>query len=139
MNEAFRVRLYEADAENGLPGNVSFETIAVDRVREPTGLEIRGSGVSMADYMFKINLAMPMSLSASTPYWLEIAQLGESESTFVWEFSPVDPNGFAFRSPGDAEWQIASSGKSLAFQLSTIPEPGTLSLLALGGLALFRA
>ena len=135
-NETFRIRCYEADPGNALPGNVLSESTVFDPPRQATGLFVAGLGVRLAEYVFEATLATPISLSPNVPYWLEIAQFGDPDSGFAWEDSSVNQNGFAFQSPSGSQWQLTSSTADLAFQLSTAPEPGPLALVALGfGLA----
>jgi hypothetical protein len=131
--ETMRIRLYGDD--NGLPGNLLYDSTVVNPFRAPTGLFVPsppGTCCMFPEYMFEADLTTPMSLSSNIRYWLEIAQIDNANSSFDWEYSSADQNGFAYSYPSDASWQASSFPADLSFQLDTVPEPGALALIILG-------
>ena len=140
VTQTMRVRFYDARIQDSLPGTVLFEETFVDPSYAWTGRQVL-TGAVPNEYKFDVDLTTPFSLTASTPYWLEIVQDGATNSLFRWEFSrSAEVNGHAFVNSASGDWRSSQSLTSdLAFQLSTIPEPGTATLLLLGSsLALRR-
>lgn len=129
-SETMRIRVRTARPSDGLPGDLIYEQIAVDPTRTATG-RIVLVGNSPREYYYQFNLPTPLQLSAQTLYWLEIAQLGDLNTAFRWEYSVTDPNSFAVLNLNGPDWRIATiDGVSLAFQLTAFPEPATAMLLA---------
>jgi hypothetical protein len=130
-DETFRLRFYGARPGDGLPddGNVIFEESFVAPLRTATG-QIVDADVTAPEFVYQTNLSGDVFLQADTPYWLEIVQVGDFGSHFRWESGFGLVNGFAFLNLNVPDWQLTSG--SLAFQLSTVPEPQTFALLVSG-------
>jgi hypothetical protein len=132
-SETIRVRVYGSRTVDGLPNefDIRFEQSYSDLSRAATGRTIAVQG-RPAEHLYQADLESGVSLLSNTTYWLEIAQIGDPDSTFRWETGFGAITGHAFVNSIVADWE-ASSG-SFAFQLSTIPEPSTgiCVILALG-------
>jgi len=133
-SEVMRVRFYSDDG--GLPGDILFEQELVNPTRVATG-EVILVGELPPEYLFESQID-PFDMAANTLYWLEIVQLGDMDSHYRWEYSLSEPTDFAFRNTFFPEWDNAGLVSSLAFQLSTVPEPTTVVLVMLGGSLLIR-
>jgi hypothetical protein len=132
--EIIRIRFYQSRPSDGLPDedDVLFEETFLDPSRTATG-NVIWLGALPPEYVFEVDLPTPVILDAGTPYWLEITQIGNIDSLFRWEFSRADENGQAFTNPNTDGWRATTSITSdTAFQLSTIPEPMTLTLFLTG-------
>ncbi|MEE8170921.1 MAG: PEP-CTERM sorting domain-containing protein [Phycisphaerae bacterium] len=136
-SESFRVRFYDARPSDGLPGNILFEEAFLNPSRTMTG-EIISVGIGPHEYFYEVDLVTPFAADASTPYWIEVTQLGDVSTLFRWETSAADLSGFAFMNTDFADWTDPGAVSDLAFQLSTIPEPSTVLLLMIGMPCLFR-
>jgi hypothetical protein len=134
-SETVRIRFYDARPSDGLPGDSLFENSGSNPVRALTGAIVHGivpgTAATAPEYEFGVDLAVPFSLDAGSTYWLEIAQIGDRSSRFEWEYSGTRPDSFAYAYPSDAQWQSGSWG-NLAFELSRVPEPATLTLTVMG-------
>lgn len=139
-NETFRLAFYPARAD-GLPdeSNVHWQQYVDNPTRKATG-QIIVEGYFPHEYFFEFDLSSPVNLEAGTLYWLEIGQIGDVETRFVWEDSVTIRDGFAFRNPATNGWRhTINSPNTLAFQLHMIPEPSMASFfLSSLGLALAR-
>lgn len=134
-DETMRIRFYLPDPVGGLPGDLVAELAVANPQREATGMLVSASPGETGlypEYRFQAILSSPVSLVADTPYWIEIAESGGPLSLFVWEFATADQNGFAYANPEVSPWQRTVLGCDLAFELSTVPEPGTICLVMLG-------
>ncbi|MFH1419807.1 MAG: PEP-CTERM sorting domain-containing protein [Planctomycetota bacterium] len=132
--ETMRIRFYGARDGDGLPDddNIVYEESFLNPSRIATGQTV-WVGVYPDEYLYEVNLSTPATLEADTPYWLEIAQIGDPETMFGWEFSLADLNGQAFINPATVDWRATSSIMAdTAFQLLTVPEPSALGLVSLG-------
>jgi hypothetical protein len=132
-SEVMRVRLYGSRLGDGLPdeANILNEQSFVDPIREWTG-RIIFAGVDPREYIFQMDLLTPIALAPNTPYWIEISQIGNSSTHFVWENSITETDGFAFTNPLVGGWRhTVNTNATLALQLSTVPEPATGALLIL--------
>jgi len=136
--QSFRIRFYDARPGDGLPGNVINEEIFIDPFFEATGRQV-ATGAFPDEFKFDADLASAVLLSASTPYWLEIVQLGSADSFFRWEFSIDEQNGFAFRNAATVDWRADTSPGDMAFQLLTIPEPSSAAFWLLIAVFLFNS
>ena len=130
--ETMRARIYGASASDGLPddGNIVFEESIISPSREPTG-RIVFVGPGPPEFKFEVDLATPLAIEADMTYWLEIIQVGDINSLYRWEVSQAEQNGHAFMNSLMEGWRRSVSG-DLAFELSTIPEPSSLLLIAAG-------
>ncbi len=128
--ETLRVRFY--GSAGGLPDdeNILYEELFVDPSRTATGGWIQAGGLP-DEYFYEVDLASPVSLEPATPYWLEITQIGDIDSNFLLEYSETDMTGIAARNMSFPEW-YQSLTVDLAFQLSTVPEPGSSGLIIVG-------
>ena len=86
--ETMRIRFYHARPGDGLPDddNIAYEVSFLDPSRTATGRLVQVPP-GPAEYIYEADLTTPVSLDAGTPYWLEIAQVGDLDSHFRWEFS----------------------------------------------------
>lgn len=137
VSETMRIRFYAVQSADGLPdeNQTLFEQSVLNPSRTWTGRLI-GDGVIPREYLYSVELAQPLHLGGGTTYWLEAVQIGDVSTRFRWEYTLADQNGHAFiNNAGAPDWRntLPHSGASLAFQLSTVPEPATLSMLLLFG------
>lgn len=88
--------------------------------------------------IFSFNLSTSINLSAGN-YFLHVGSINVDPNgdAFIWDDSATGDGSYAFNYFDGNGWQIISGG-DLAFKLTAAPEPASLSLLALGGLALIR-
>ncbi len=137
--ETMRIRFYGARASDGLPddNNVLFEESFLDPQRTATGRTVF-TGVDPDEYIYQVDLTTPITLAATTPYWLEIVQVGDVDTHFRWEFSGPAPIGLAFVNPGVPDWQETTFSADNAYELSTVPEPSALGFFICGSLFLRR-
>jgi hypothetical protein len=129
-NETMRIRLYREPPGDGLPGEILYEETFVNPERIETGRTIAIGG-SPREYKYHVELAKPLEFSPGLVYWLEIAQIGDPNSGFRWEFSRADTNGFASKNNLFPDWRRTTLTSDLAFQL-IVPEPVTAALLFIG-------
>lgn len=138
--ETMRIRFYGARPGDGLPddNNMLYETSVQDHTRTWTG-RIVATGIGPREYLFQTVLPTPVFLEGGTKFWMEIVQIGDLSTHFRWESSTANLNGHAFMNSITNEWRSTLPGGTAdtAFQLITIPEPGSLWLLCLGFAALF--
>lgn len=122
-DEYMRVRFYAPRPGDGLPDSSSilFEETFRNATRTATGRVIFGGS---PEFRYEAELSTSFLLQANTPYWLEMAQLGDVDSTFRWEYAFGVIAGHAFSNPAVPDWQFVNS--SFAFQLSSVPEPSSL-------------
>jgi hypothetical protein len=133
-SETMRLRFYSARAGDGLPGDIVYEENFVDPSRVWTGRYITGH----PEYRFEADLALPFQVASDTTYWLELVQVGISESHFRWEFSqPGDGTSFVFLNPAVPDWTSAGLSSNCAFQLWAVPEPGSSMILGTGFATMF--
>lgn len=127
--ETIRIRFYPARSGDGLPdsNNILFEQSFLNPPRTDTGRVISVGGLPR-EFFFQVDLSSPVAIPANDVTWLEIAQIGDIDSTYRWETGFGVHNGFAFSNPQVPNWHLSSG--SLAFQLF-IPEPVSLSIVAL--------
>lgn len=134
-DETFQINVHEPRPTDGLPGTVVFSEIVINPFREWTGRNVLAAGGGL-EYRFVIDLSVPFSLQGGETHWLSLYQVGDPTSSFRWEFSqlPGPANGQAAKNVVFPNWQATTSITSnTAYELYSIPEPATLSLL-LGGL-----
>jgi hypothetical protein len=102
-SETMRIRLYGSRTGDDLPSSVLWEATSQQVARSATGLVLpmpAGSSGRAAEYRYDWDLTAPFTLSANVPYWLEIVQLGDVNSMFVWDGMAGLGNGFAYLQPG---------------------------------------
>jgi hypothetical protein len=133
QTEAMRIRFYQARLGDGLPDedNMSFEQTYENPIRTATGRVIMMGRLPL-EYRYEVDLASPIVLEANTPYWLEIAQMGDLESHFRWEYGLAELNGTALINEV-VGWGYTYPDVAVdaAFQLWTVPEPQAALLLSL--------
>jgi hypothetical protein len=131
--ETIRMRFYGARPGDGLPdeSNIVYEESFLNPSRTATG-HIVFVGIGPLEYFYEVDMSSPVSLAADTPYWLEIAQIGDIDTAFRWEFSGLGSIGLAAVNTNVPDWQLTNFDADNAYQLSTIPEPTTASMLAMG-------
>jgi len=130
VSETMRIRFYGARSGDGLPddNNIVFEESFLNPTRTPTG-RVVFVDIDPDEFMFQVDLSTPLSLTPDTPLWFEVAQIGDIDTTFRWEFSTVpSPMGLAGINPITVDWKETAFNAHNAFQLSTIPEPGSCVL-----------
>jgi len=141
LTETMRVRFYGVRPSDGLPDeqNILYEQSFLNPSRVATG-KVVFVGELPLEYFYHVNPTVPPQLTAETPYWLEVVQLGDIETAFRWETSAADMDGHAFINPLVVDWQYTMPATlgDLAFQISTIPEPCTLGLIMIGLIGLAR-
>ncbi len=133
-SESFRVRFYDQDGSfppTLPPAGLLYEFNVSNPARTETGF---GVGAGFPEIRFVVTLPAPFLVQSNTPYWLEVAQVGEPESYFRWESSTGGERAFQY--PIGSAWQLAGGGQ-LAYELR-VPEPGSGVLVGLVGLMLRR-
>ena len=133
---------------------------------EPNTDRIIGGDTQVVLYNFPIPLATAFVQqgSAANPmvYWLNVQAIVPGDEVFGWKTSvnhwnddavfadtslPLPTGQLIGPAPSPVFWQdmhypvgtpYAGSSIDLAFAITTVPEPATLSLLVLGGLAVIR-
>ena len=134
-DETMRVRFYSSRPGDGLPGDILLEESFLNLPRTFTGHIISDGGLPR-EYLFEADLSAPILLSADTVYWLEVVQVGDVNSHFRWESGYGALSGCAFINDYTPNWTLVSS--ALAFQLSTLPEPASIALLAVAAPMVMR-
>ncbi len=134
--ETMRVRFYSARPSDGFPGNVLYEEELTSFSRIATG-HVVFVGVDPREFLYTFDLAQPVSLSGGTPYWLEIMQVNDMDTTFRWESSGGGNHVVAFKNTLNPDW-TSDIGYDLAFQLIGIPEPTSVAFLTIGAAAIVR-
>ncbi|MBN1553535.1 MAG: PEP-CTERM sorting domain-containing protein [Phycisphaerae bacterium] len=132
-SDNFTIRIYSsAGSVPALTHDYEFNLGHVQR--GDTGMDSYGADV----YAYSGSLPTPLSLTPSTTYWLSIMN-NTSGTSGHWSWSRVNytsGNGAARSAVDTIPW---NSGLShMAFQLVYVPEPGTISIMVLGGLAMLR-
>lgn len=126
-DEWFRIRFYAPRGGDGLPddANILSEQFLLNPTRVYTGRDFFGG--SAHEFLYEAPLNEAFFLASDTLYWLEIVQFGDVESHFRWEFGSGALAGRAFVNPVVSDWRFV--GGNFAFQLSSVPEPGTIWLV----------
>lgn len=130
-DERMRARFYGSRPGDGLPGPVLYEETFVNPSRAWTGQYVVDSR-GHPEYQFGADLNAPFSIFGGSIYWLEIAQVGDQDSEYRWEYSPGDGTPFAYVNPWVPDWQRTTQISNMAFQLIGTPEPSTAALVAFG-------
>lgn len=117
----FTIKFY-AD-KGGVPGALLHsESIAGDANATLVGVD----SSSRATYDYSATLATPFALTPGTTYWLSIVATLALPDQWGWH-TGTGGDGMAY--------DTAPLRNDLAFTLIGVPEPGSLALVALGGLA----
>jgi len=131
--QTMRIRLYDSRPGDGLPGAILFEESIIDPPRFPTGA-ILPLPLAPIEQRFEVDLATPFDMLSGMQYWVEIVQLGDTNSHYRWEFSLGNGTPYAFINPNVADWRRSTASSNLALELWTVPEPSSV-LLVLGALS----
>ncbi len=135
--ETMRLRFYDARPGDGLPGQTLWEESFLNPSRTWTGRDVQSVG-GHPEYVFQTDLTTPFVLDAGVPYWLEIVQVGDVDSTYRWEYSPGVQTPYALKNTFYPDWQRTTLNIDVAFQLSTVPEPATFGLFVFGFMLVAR-
>jgi len=129
-DEYMRVRFYAPRPNDGLPDNsaILYEETFLNATRVATGRVIFGGS---PEFRYEADLSTAFLLQANTLYWLEIAQLGDVDSHYRWEYGTGVIPGRANSNHIVPDWIFNNGG--FAFQLSSVPEPGSLCLFVTAG------
>jgi hypothetical protein len=147
--------LYKYNAELALPFSEQKDTVYWLKIVALTNDPALAWGWHNRDYTTQDPLASPAVVPGETVIGPSGALIGQP----VWHFqddavvgglivTPTAAGGLSVQQPGfapqsyldilDGPTGISTYSKDLAFELYTVPEPTTLALLALGGLAMLR-
>jgi hypothetical protein len=85
-------------------------------------------------YKYLVDLPAPITLSAGTTYYLSV--INNTSSTWGW-LEDGSPSHW-YRLSDSNSWQYSGRDTNLSFELLAVPEPATLLLLSMGGIALLR-
>jgi len=130
VTETIRVRFYSDVA--GLPGELLSEAIFLDSPREWTGATV-GVSPRRKEYRYQFDLPLCFPADTETPYWIEIAQIGDADSLWRWE--SANGGEFAVRFPIDTPYRIVHGLGQLAYELRT-PELSSLNSVGLAVMVL---
>src|SRR5262249_10145437 len=72
--------------------------------------------------------------AANTRYWFSVVQVGIPESVYQWDATYAFP-GHVFQNQLVGETWTIDSGIGMAFELTSLPEPASATLVALAGCA----
>ncbi len=125
-------------ADNGgMPGTIISSSYGQSIQKNVTYENTTGT-----QYEYSFGFETPISLVANDTYWfgLHLASNYPSDvgNVFRWESSMLGFGSISYESEGGTLDNWVDSGIHRAFYLEGIPEPTTLSLFALGFLALLR-
>lgn len=137
--DEFTVRIYSASEDKAIPLEQVFFSRFSAIIREETG-EIVADLVKEYAYVGRLgNAFFPV---AGEEYWLSITNndTGTGESflnSWLWTTSSSGDGRDSVSFDGGFEWAEDDQG-DLAFELSSIPAPGSAALLGVAGLAGLR-
>lgn len=130
LTESFRIRFWSQVTTpfpiQQLPDEVLYESASEEVFRELTGSFVAGR----REYRYVLDLPSRFAVQGGTPYWLEIAQIGDLASAWRWE--TATGGEYASQYPIGSPWELHTIGQ-VAYQLR-VPEPATGLLMALVGL-----
>jgi len=131
-NEEFEIEFHHPRSFDGLPGETFYEATFLNPAREWTGRNVISAGGGR-EYRFEADLPSGLTLPAGEAHWLSLHQLGDPSTAFRWETSatPLPLNGTAYNNPIVGDWRHTMSSVNNAFQLSSVPEPSSLSSVLL--------
>jgi PEP-CTERM motif len=127
----FVLRIF--DDNLGLPGNL-VATRSLGAVgRQATGrnfLDIStGADLGIAEYVYWADFG-PIALSDSTAYWFSVVNIIDTDGDlWTWELARINAESAARFPPSG--WFAPIPG-AVAYNLTTVPEPGSLALVGLG-------
>jgi hypothetical protein len=135
--QGWNVRIY--DDAGGKPGGVLYSDMGIPAANLPdtyVGIDGLGYYIFRTDY----NLNTDFYFEAGRTYWLSTQCI---TTDWWWWQTTIDPYqvwNLAKQDYDDGNWMDNGTGVDMSFQLTTVPEPGLISLaglvLGLGGLAL---
>ena len=120
---SFVILLYETDAF-GAPSVLPLHEIAVSAsVSEVAGV--------MQSFRFEATLPSALELPGGVPLWLAIVDVDPTRPTFAWR--KTTEAGLSWSRAGAGfSWNEAPGLASFRLEGTTVPEPGTAALAALG-------
>lgn len=132
----FTIRFFNNNG--GVPGTVELELNSLGNCSRTQKL-VTGSGGSL--HYFEYNCVLPQTFQANAneTYWLFIADsTGSFPDDIFWSWlkSETPEWAYSFQPGGLTGWTRYSGTTGMSFEL--VPEPATLGLLAMGGLAMLR-
>jgi hypothetical protein len=135
--DSFRIRIFADD--NGIPQIDplnQLDPLAVNRV--DTGVDlIDGFGDSYDVFSYSVDVA-PLTLAASTTYWLSILNSTHvsMDTVWLWSLGRSDMSNAVGRGFDETDWRVGFPNTSFGFQLTNdavaVPEPATWALFAVG-------
>jgi len=124
--------------DSGIPGTIINSGDGQSVVKNATGGATPGS----EEYEYSFMFETPIDLGAGEIYWfgLHLASGYPSEAEYwPWSTSVSGFGSTSFESEGGTLDNWVNTGIHRAFYLEAVPEPGTLSLVALGILSLVKS
>ncbi len=126
-DDNFQIRIYSDSG--GSPGSL-LQTFAVgNAVNRTLGINRAFSGTTIQsfDYSAEINFVF----NGGVTHWLSILNNTAGDGDDFYQ-SVVSPGGNAFGDLNPNDGVFLSQGFELDFQLTTVPEPSSIGILALG-------
>ena len=84
-----------------------------------------------APVFYSANLTTPFAASAGTKFWLSVFNQAP-DAAWAWLSAEAPGNGERQRLNTTTTWGVGIGNTDLAFALTSVPEPGSLLLLATG-------
>ena len=85
-------------------------------------------------FFYSSTLATPFAAPAGTTFWLSVFNQAP-DASWVWLAAAADGNGARQRINTSPTWMPGLGNTDLAFELTSVPEPASLLLMATGGVA----
>ncbi|MCC6698677.1 MAG: PEP-CTERM sorting domain-containing protein [Candidatus Hydrogenedentes bacterium] len=130
----FTIRIF-SDASGAPDTGFLHEIVVTDAHRTDTGLDLAGSDI----YQYSADFS-PLALTAGTTYWISIFNdsTTDDDDYWYWMFSDTTGNAY-FRESDGGTWEMEDGEMAFTLtndNLSAVPEPGTVTLLGLGLMAM---